>query len=147
MNSGRLIVPNTRDDALVFDGSITVKADYYNGEPYEGGTAWGTRYSRFFVGDIPDVPVDFVVNGHINEQDRGGGFEKRDPGVMRLTSSNTYGGKAANDGVTHVYGGTLLVDNDPTEGTATVEPFMQKSTLSLQWLMLVAEQCERTQAV
>ena len=116
-SSGRLVIPDTRDNALVFDGSIRCKGDYYSGGAYEGGTAWGSRYPRFFVADIPGVPVDFVLNGHVYGQGDGDGFDKRDPGVMRMTSSNGYGGKSASEGMTRVHGGTLLLDN--VEGSAT----------------------------
>ena len=116
-SSGRLVIPDTRDNALVFDGSIRCKGDYYSGGAYEGGTAWGSRYPRFFVADIPGVPVDFVLNGHVYGQGEGDGFDKRDPGVMRMTSSNGYGGKSASEGMTRVHGGTLLLDN--VEGSAT----------------------------
>ena len=116
-NSGRLVIPETRDDMLVFDGGIRCKGDYYSGGAYEGGTAWGNRYPRIFVADIPGAPVDFVLNGHVYGQGDGDGFDKRDPGVMRMTASNTYGGRSSSEGMTRVHGGTLLVDN--VEGSAT----------------------------
>lgn len=116
--SGRFVIPETCTKQIVLDCSIGLKGDYYNGAAYEGGTAWGNRYPRFFVSDIPNVAVDFVLNGSISGQGNGDGFDKRDPGVMRITSSNSYGGKSSNEGMTRVQGGTLLLDNAKT-GSAT----------------------------
>ena len=117
--SGRFVIPETRTNAFVFNGNVKLKGDYYGGVAYEDGTAWGNRYPRFFVSEIPGVPVGITLNGHISGQGNGDGFDKRDPGVMRITSSNSYGGKSADEGMTRVHGGTLLVDNDPAEGSAT----------------------------
>lgn len=116
--SGRLVVPETRLTPLVLDCNIGLKGDYYNGAAYEGGTVWGNRYPRFFVAEIPGVPVGLTLNGHIDGQGNGDGFDKRDAGVMRITSSNSYGGKSSNEGMTRVHGGTLLIDNAKT-GSAT----------------------------
>ena len=117
MQCGRLVVPASRSTMLKTDASVQVSGGYFNNASYEGQILWySTRYTRFFVEDIEGVHVDFVLSGNVTGSN-GDGFDKRDSGVMKLTSSNTYGGKSATEGMTRVHGGTLLLDN--TEGSAT----------------------------
>ena len=117
MQCGRLVVPASRSTMLKTDASVQVSGGWFHNASYEGQILWySTRYTRFFVEDIKGVPVDFVLSGNVTGSN-GDGFDKRDSGVMKLTSSNTYGGKSATEGMTRVHGGTLLLDN--TEGSAT----------------------------
>ena len=117
MQCGRLVVPASRSTMLKTDASVQVSGGWFHNASYEGQILWySTRYTRFFVEDIEGVPVDFVLSGNVTGSN-GDGFDKRDSGVMKLTSSNTYGGTSATEGMTRVHGGTLLLDN--TEGSAT----------------------------
>lgn len=110
MQAGYYTVPETAEAGVVWAGSMRIQLKY----------AEGNRYSRFFISDVADVPVELEIRNTIsNWENAQAGLEKRDSGVLRLSGANTYGGdiRSGSTGRTQVLGGTLLADNET--GSAT----------------------------
>jgi autotransporter-associated beta strand protein len=106
--SGFIVVDPSASEMATISARVSVSQKYSN----------GTYYTRFLIADTAGVPVDLKCTGtFVNVWDDRDGFDKVGPGVMKITGSNTYGGRSTTQGGTRVQAGTLLVDNTSGAGT------------------------------
>ena len=111
IRAGTNAVPATIDHMVTISSRIQPQSQYINGI--------GTVYGTFDVPDAEGIPIELDVAGPIQWAWSGrDGIDKVGAGTMRLSSSlNNYGGSGNNMGMTRIYAGTLLVDNESGSGT------------------------------
>ena len=109
INASTIVIPDTLDHAPTFEASIYPQFKYDN----------GSIYGVLSVPDLPNVPVDLNLPRPIKRAwDGRDGIDKRGNGTVRFSSSaNNYGGSGNNQGMTRIYAGTILVDNESGSGT------------------------------
>ncbi len=106
--SGHVAVDGAATSMAVVEARLNVSYKYQN----------GALFTRLHADDVAALPVELKLAGELaNVWDDRDGIDKVGPGVVKLTGSNTYGGRSTSEGRTRVLAGTLLVDNTSGSGT------------------------------
>jgi autotransporter-associated beta strand protein len=106
--SGHIAVDASAASMAVIDADLRVA--------YKWGD--GALFTRLDAPNVPFLPVEMKVNGRLSDDwDDRDGIDKVGSGVVKLTGSNTYGGKSTSEGRTRVIEGILLIDNKEGSGT------------------------------